>query len=96
MPKKPSHATVPLKMSLCINSPAFKGHQVHAVTAADIASRQPVHLQVLGQLILPGEEVVVTLEICMTNSVRTILVRKCMYFNILHKFLPSHARYVLF
>ncbi len=86
-PKKPSHTTAPLKMSLRINSPAFKGHKVHAMTAADVTSRQPVHFQILRQLILPGEEVVVTLEVCMTNSVRTILARKC----ILKKFLPSYA-----
>ena len=38
------------------------------MTAADVATCDPVNLEVLGEVILPGEEIVVTLELCMFDS----------------------------
>ena len=45
--------------------PGLDADQVHAVPPADVPPRQPVNLQVLGQLIFPGEEIVVALVFCM-------------------------------
>ena len=39
---------------------------------ADVPAGHPVHLEVLCQVILPGEEVVVTVELCMLDPVCTV------------------------
>ena len=52
--------------------PCFQRHQVHAVPPADVPAGDPVHLQVLGQVILPGEEAVVTIKLSMLDTVCTV------------------------
>ena len=52
--------------------PCFKRDQVHAVPPADVPPCDPVHLDVLGKVVLPGEEVVVTIELCMFDSIGTV------------------------
>ena len=53
--------------------PRLNGDQVHAVSPADVPSRQPVHLEVLGSLVLPGEEVVVLSELGLFDPVSAVL-----------------------
>ena len=53
--------------------PGLDGDEVHAVSPADVPPSQPVHLQVLGGLVLPGEEVVVISELGLLDPVGTVL-----------------------
>ena len=53
--------------------PRLNGDQVHAVSPADVPSRQPVHLEVLSSLVLPGEEVVVLSELGLFDPVSAVL-----------------------
>ena len=53
--------------------PRLNGDQVHAVSPADVPSRQPVHLEVLSSLVLPGEEVVVISELGLLDPVGAVL-----------------------
>ena len=47
--------------------------KVHAVSPADIPARDPVHLQLLGQFVLPAEEVAVAAKLCVFDPVGTVL-----------------------
>ena len=53
--------------------PGLDGDEVHAVSPADVPPSQPVHLQVLGGLVLPGEEVVVISELGLLDPVGAVL-----------------------
>ena len=48
--------------------PGLDAHQVHAVSPADVAATDPVHLEVLSQVILPREKIIVALEFCVFDS----------------------------
>ena len=48
--------------------PGLDADQVHAMSPADVTASDPVHLEVLGQVILPREEIIVTLEFCVFDS----------------------------
>ena len=40
---------------------------------ADVSPSEPVHLEVLGHIVLPGEEVVVRPELCVLDPVSAVL-----------------------
>ena len=46
--------------------------QVHAVSPADVPASDPVHLEVLGEVVLPGEEVVVSLVLGVFDPVGAV------------------------
>ena len=48
------------------------GHQIHAVSSANVPPSYPVNLEVLGQIVLPGEKVVVPAVLRMLDPVRTV------------------------
>ena len=39
---------------------------------ADVPASDPVHLEVPGEVVLPGEEVVVVVELCVFDPVRAV------------------------
>ena len=52
--------------------PGLDTDQVHAVPPADVPPSDPVHLEVLGEVVLPGEEVVVALVLGVLDPVGAV------------------------
>ena len=75
-PRRPEESDQPVDhppLDELVLLPRLDTDQVHAVSPADVPAGDPVHLEVLGHIVLPGEEVVVRPELRVLDPVGAVL-----------------------
>ena len=74
-PRRPEESDQPVDHPLLDELVLLLGldaDQVHAMSPADVPACDPVHLEILGEVVLPGEEVVVALVLGVFDPVSAV------------------------